>query len=116
MEHISDTDLERYYLGVIPDGPELAVLEEHLLICSECVDRAEGTQNYVDQIRAGLIRGRFDLHWRPTAVIRAVQPKATFLVARMTFNRDRFLMDLPVPIPPCARVTRAAAPPSNPEP
>jgi hypothetical protein len=58
MEHISDTDLERYYLAMIPDGPELAALKEHLLICGECVDRAEETQNYVDEIQAGLIPGR----------------------------------------------------------
>jgi hypothetical protein len=61
MDHISNTDLERYYLGMIPDGPELAGLEEHLLTCGECVDRAEETQDYVDAIRAGIIRGRFDL-------------------------------------------------------
>jgi len=61
MEHLSDTDLERYYLDMIPDGPELAAFEEHLLICGECVDRAEETQDYVDGIRAGLIRGPFDL-------------------------------------------------------
>ena len=60
MEHISDTDLERYYLGMIPDGPELAALEEHLLICGECVERAEETQDQVDVIRAGIIRGCFD--------------------------------------------------------
>ena len=61
MEHISDTVLERYYLGMIPDGPELAALEEHLLLCGECLDRAEDTQDYVDAIRAGIIRGGFDL-------------------------------------------------------
>jgi hypothetical protein len=36
MEHISDTDLERYYQGMAPDGPELAALEEYLLICGIC--------------------------------------------------------------------------------
>jgi hypothetical protein len=53
MEQLSDTDLERYYLGMIPDGPELAALEEHLLICGECVDRAEETQDYMDSIEVG---------------------------------------------------------------
>ena len=61
LGHASDLDLERYYLGMIQDGPELAALEEHLLICEECVDRAEETQDYVDAIQAGIIRGRFDL-------------------------------------------------------
>jgi hypothetical protein len=38
--HISDYDLERYYLGMVTDEQELAALEEHLLWCSACVDRA----------------------------------------------------------------------------
>ena len=63
MEHLSDTDLERYYLGMIPDGQELAALEEHLLICGECVDRAEEAQDHVDNIRAGIIRGNFPGIW-----------------------------------------------------
>jgi len=48
-------------LGRIPDGPELDALEEHLLICGVCVDRDQETQDYPDAIRAGVIRGRFDL-------------------------------------------------------
>jgi hypothetical protein len=60
MEHVSDTDLERYYLGMIPDGPELAALEEHLLICGECVDRAEEAAHYVDMIRAWIIERNWD--------------------------------------------------------
>jgi hypothetical protein len=60
MEHLSDTDLECYYLGMTPDGPELVALEEHLLICGECVDRAQETQDYVDAIQAGIIQGSFD--------------------------------------------------------
>ena len=61
MEHLSDTDLERYYLGMIPDGPELATLEEHLLICGECVDRAEEAARYVDTIRMRIIKRNWDL-------------------------------------------------------
>lgn len=61
MEHISDHDLERYYLGMIREGPELAALEEHLLWCGECVDRAEESDAYVDAIRAAIIRGNYDL-------------------------------------------------------
>ena len=44
--HISDNDLERYALGSLPEA-ELAPLEEHLLICSECRDRLEATEQYV---------------------------------------------------------------------
>jgi hypothetical protein len=28
MQHIADHELERYYLGMIPEGPELAALED----------------------------------------------------------------------------------------
>jgi hypothetical protein len=58
--HITDTDLECYYLGIIPEGPALDALEEHLLACPQCVDRAEKTGVYVDSIRAGIIKGNFD--------------------------------------------------------
>jgi hypothetical protein len=33
--HITDSDLERYYLGTF-QGLELAMLEEHLLWCIPC--------------------------------------------------------------------------------
>lgn len=61
MEHISDHNLERYYLGMIPEGPELEFLEEHLLTCQECLTRAENSERYVDAIRAAIIRGNRDL-------------------------------------------------------
>ena len=35
--HISDDDLERLILGTITDEAELAPLEEHLLVCDECI-------------------------------------------------------------------------------
>jgi hypothetical protein len=43
MQHVSDRDLERHYLGMITDEAELAPLEEHLLSCSACVERAESS-------------------------------------------------------------------------
>ena len=49
--HISDHDLERYYLGMVTREEELAALEEHLLWCHPCIERAEETQNYVDAMR-----------------------------------------------------------------
>ena len=54
VNHISDHDLERYYLGMVKDEAELASLEEHLLACPACVKRAESTQDYVDALRAAL--------------------------------------------------------------
>jgi hypothetical protein len=62
MEHVTDHDMERHYLGMVPDGsPEERAIEEHLLWCRECVARAEESDHYVDGIRAAIIRGSFDL-------------------------------------------------------
>lgn len=53
--HISDHDLERYYLGMLQDETELAPLEEHILACASCAERAEEAQDYVDAMRAGAL-------------------------------------------------------------
>ena len=50
-DHVSEDDLERYHLGMVKDD-ELAALEEHLLWCVPCIDRAEENAQYVDTIRA----------------------------------------------------------------
>lgn len=49
--HISDHDLERYHLGMVKDEHELTSLEEHLLGCGACADRAEAVADYVDAVR-----------------------------------------------------------------
>ena len=54
-EHISDHDLERYYLGMVTEEDELAPLEEHILCCPVCAERAEETQDYVDAMRVALM-------------------------------------------------------------
>ena len=59
MEHISDCDLERYYLDMIQDEAELAPLEEHLYACPNCLERPEQAEKYVDAIRAGIIIGNY---------------------------------------------------------
>jgi hypothetical protein len=41
MERLSDHYLERYYLGMVKDPPELEELDSHLLICQDCVGRSE---------------------------------------------------------------------------
>lgn len=62
MAHISDHDLERYYLGMIAgDSAEEIALEEHLLGCPECAARAEANDRYVDAIQGAIIKGNFDL-------------------------------------------------------
>jgi len=60
LGHVSDTDLERYYLGMTAEGPELAVLDEHLLGCGYCTDRAQEAQEYVDKMREAIIIGNWD--------------------------------------------------------
>ena len=53
--HISSHDAERYYLGMVTTEEELAPLEEHLLGCHGCLDLVEGTEDYIDTIRLGLL-------------------------------------------------------------
>jgi hypothetical protein len=68
--HLSDIDLERYCLGMIQEGPELDAMEEHLLICGECVDRAQDSDAYIETIRDALVNGGFgprSLRRRPAA-------------------------------------------------
>ena len=62
-QHIPDDDFERYYLGMIPEAPELDLLEEHILACAICAERAAASDEYVDAIRAGAIEGNFDLDY-----------------------------------------------------
>ena len=50
--HIDDHGLERYHLGMMKDEAELAALEEHLLWCGPCIDRAEAAAQYIDTVRA----------------------------------------------------------------
>jgi hypothetical protein len=61
MEHISDHDLERYHLGMVEEESELAALEEHLLGCPSCAERAEESAAYVDLMRAAIIEGDWDV-------------------------------------------------------
>ncbi|HEX7423428.1 MAG TPA: hypothetical protein VF311_06020 [Terriglobales bacterium] len=60
FNHLSDDDLERHYLGMIADESEMAPLEEHLLACPSCVERAASTQEYVDALGAALVTIRED--------------------------------------------------------
>jgi hypothetical protein len=63
--HISDHDLERYYLGMVTNEVELVPLEEHLLSCHACVEQAEMIEDYVDLIRSAIVLGHYDLEgWK----------------------------------------------------
>ena len=61
MAHISDHDLERYYLGMVADdSPQIVQIEEHLLWCRECQDRNAQAEQFVDHLRVALLRMRDD--------------------------------------------------------
>ena len=52
--HISDDDLERLIPGMVKDEAGLERLEEHLLVCTECIERAETTRQYVGTMKTTL--------------------------------------------------------------
>jgi hypothetical protein len=45
---------------MITEEAELAPLEEHIIGCPHCAERAGEAQDYVDTIRAALISGNYD--------------------------------------------------------
>jgi anti-sigma factor RsiW len=55
MEHLTDEDLELYCLGRATNE-ELAPLEEHLLVCPDCIARVEQMLAGIDTLRAALWR------------------------------------------------------------
>ena len=57
--HISEEVLENYAFHRLPEI-DVEAIEEHLLACPKCVDRAEASDAYVDAIRAGIVTGRFE--------------------------------------------------------
>ena len=40
---------------------ELVIIEEHLLWCQDCIDRMEATERFIDLVRAGVVRGTFEV-------------------------------------------------------
>ena len=50
----------KYCLGNLFE-PELARVEEHLLWCHECIDRAKASDRFVAALGAGARRGGFDI-------------------------------------------------------
>jgi|ERR1700679_1178628 hypothetical protein len=57
-KHISDQDLERYHLGMVPEETELCAIEQHLIGCEVCVRGAEEAAVYVDLIKAAIVKSR----------------------------------------------------------
>jgi hypothetical protein len=54
--HISEDDLERYAMGTVKDEAELTPIEEHLLVCGECLEQAEKSEEFLKAMRAALRR------------------------------------------------------------
>ena len=50
-----DNDLEQYLLGCVTDESELAMIEEHLLICEQCIERAQRLGMEMASIRQALV-------------------------------------------------------------
>lgn len=48
-------DLVRYHLGMVKDEAEPAALEEHILACGLCADRAAAVQDHVDAMRVAAL-------------------------------------------------------------
>lgn len=57
MAHTSEDYIEKFAMGTLSEA-ELAPIEEHLLICSECRDRLEVTERYAVAMRAAAARIR----------------------------------------------------------
>jgi len=55
--HISEHDLERLMLGMVKDEGELERVEEHLLVCAECIDRTDEAREYIQTMRGALRKG-----------------------------------------------------------
>ena len=59
--HISEDNLERYYLGTVPP-PELPGVEKHLFWCTACLGRLDAAERYIEAVRLAAKMNRFDLH------------------------------------------------------
>ena len=54
-DHISELDLERYYLGMVTAEAERVPLKDHISACGSCTERAEAVQDFVDMLRVALL-------------------------------------------------------------
>jgi len=51
QNHIAEDVLERYVMAKLSEA-EVIPVEEHLLVCERCRQRAEGLDEFVDAIRS----------------------------------------------------------------
>ena len=57
VQHVSDEQLDQYALKRLTEA-EVAALEEHLLICPECQDRLQHTDDFIEALRTAVSSGR----------------------------------------------------------
>jgi hypothetical protein len=57
--HLSDDDLERYCLGMVQHRDEVDLLDEHLLVCAQCISRAEAAQTRIRAFRNAIVESGF---------------------------------------------------------
>ena len=48
-------------MGLVTSKRELRLIENHIIMCALCAERADEVAQYVDVIRAAIIAGDFDL-------------------------------------------------------
>jgi anti-sigma factor RsiW len=53
--HLQDDELEEYILGILPPA-RLDPVEEHILFCSACLDRAEEIESFILAARQAMER------------------------------------------------------------
>ena len=56
--HISDHDLEQYYLGSVL-APEGEAIEQHLTNCNVCLERMADVECFVGFVQSGVLRAGF---------------------------------------------------------
>jgi hypothetical protein len=71
VKHVSDADLLLYSLGYMRSVDELGPIEEHLLWCGPCLDRAEEIDNVFSKLGTKASQGLcspaappLGYHWR----------------------------------------------------
>jgi hypothetical protein len=62
--HVSDAHLELYAMNALAEM-DMQRVEEHLLVCAECRERLNSTDEYVDAMRAATKEAREE-ESRPT--------------------------------------------------
>lgn len=54
-DHITDHDLELYYLGMLRSSTDVMRLQEHLATCRQCVRQAISTADYIETLQRALL-------------------------------------------------------------